>query len=76
MFPESFQNFVLILKKIRYYCYLMRADAIVVPPPEISLGMTEMSAPVEIIGHPTEMRKIILTSLVEITIRLTGSRCS
>ena len=75
MFSESFQNFVLILKQIRYY-YLMRADAIVVPPPEISLGMTEMSAPVEIIGHPTEMRKIILTSLVEITIRLTGSRCS
>ena len=54
----------------------MRADAIVVLQPEIRLGMTEMSAPVETIGHPVEMRKTILTSLVEITIRLTDSRCS
>ena len=54
----------------------MRADAIVVPQPEIRLGMTEMSAPVVTIGHPTEMRKIILTSLVTIRTRLTDSRCS
>ena len=54
----------------------MRADAIVVLQPEIRLGMTEMNAPVETIGHPVEMWKTILTSLVEITIRLTGSHCS
>ena len=54
----------------------MRADDIVVLQPEIRLGMTEISAPVVTIGHPIKMRKIISTSLVEITIRLTGSRCS
>ena len=54
----------------------MRADAIVVPQPEVRLGMTKMSALVVTIGHPTEMREIILTSLVEITTKLTGSRCS
>ena len=54
----------------------MRADTIVVPQPEVRLGMTKMSALVVTIGHPTEMRKIILTSLVEITTKLTGSRCS
>ena len=48
----------------------MRADATVVLQSEIRLGRTGMNAPVEIIGHPTEMRKILLTGLVEIMIIL------
>ena len=43
---------------------------------EIKLGMTEMIDLVVTIGHPTEMRKFNMTSLVEITIQITGSRCS
>ena len=53
----------------------MRADAIVVSQPEVRLGMTGMSDLVVVLGHPTEMRKIILTSLVEITTKVTGYRC-
>ena len=47
--------------------FQMRADAIVIPQQEVRLGMTEMSDLLVVFGHPTEMRKIILTSLVEIT---------
>ena len=54
----------------------MRADVIVVLQQEIKLGMTEMIDLVVTIGHPTEMRKFNMTSLVEITIQITGSRCS
>ena len=53
----------------------MRADAIVVSQPEVRLGMTGMSDLVVVLGHPTEMRKITLTSLVEITTKVTGYRC-
>ena len=38
--------------------------------------MTEMSAPVEDIGHPTEMLEIMMTGLAEIRILTTGSRYS
>ena len=54
----------------------MRPDVIVVLQQEIKLGMTEMIDLVVTIGHPTEMRKFNMTSLVEITIQITGSRCS
>ena len=54
----------------------MRADAIVDPQQEVRLGMTEMSNLVAVFGHPTEMREINMTSLVEITTKITGNRCS
>ena len=54
----------------------MRPDVIVVLRQEIKLGMTEMIDLVVTIGHPTEMREINMTSLVEITTKITGSRCS
>ena len=54
----------------------IRADVIVVLQQQIKLGMTEMIDLVVTIGHPTEMRKINMTSLVEITTKITGSRCS
>ena len=46
-----------------------RADAVVIL-------MTEMSAPVEDIGHPTETLEIMMTGLAEIRILTTGSRYS
>ena len=49
----------------------MRADAIVVPQQEVRLGMTEMIDLVVVLGHPTEMRKINMTSLVEIKTKIT-----
>ena len=36
--------------------------------------MTEMSTPVEGMGHPTEMLEIMMTGLAEIRILTTGSR--
>ena len=54
----------------------MRADVIVVLQHEIKLGMTETIDLVVLIGHPTEMRKWNMTNLVEMTIKITGSRCS
>ena len=54
----------------------IRADVIVVLQQQIKLGMTEMIDLVVTIGNPTEMRKINMTSLVEITTKITGSRCS
>ena len=54
----------------------MRADAIVVPQPEVRLGTTETIDLVVLIGHLTEMRKFNMTNLVEMTIQITGSRCS
>ena len=55
---------------------MMRADVIVVLQHEIKLGTTETIDLVVLRGHPTEMRKFNMTSLVEITIQITGSRCS
>ena len=54
----------------------MRADAIVVHQQEVRLGMTGISDLVVVLGHPTEMRKINMTSLVEITTKVTDNRCS
>ena len=54
----------------------MRADVIVVLQHEIKLGTTETIDLVVLTGHPTEMRKFNMTNLVEMTIQITGSRCS
>ena len=47
----------------------MRADAVIVL-------MTEVSAPVVPIGHPTEMLEILRTDLAEIRFLMTGNRFS
>ena len=49
---------------------------IVVLQHEIKLEMTETIDLVVQIGHPTEMRKWNTANLVEMTINITGSRCS
>ena len=54
----------------------MRADVIIVLQHEIKLEMTETIDLVVQIGHPTEMRKWNMANLVEMTIKITGSRCS
>ena len=54
----------------------MRADVIIVLQHEIKLGTTETIDLVVLTGHPTEMRKFNMTNLVEMTIQITGSRCS
>ena len=53
----------------------MRADVIVVQH-EIKLETTETIDLVVQIGHPTEMRKWNMANLVEMTTKITGSRCS
>ena len=50
----------------------MRADVIVILRHEITV-MIDLVAQ---IGHPTEMRKWKLANLVEMTINISGSRCS
>ena len=61
---------------VRDVTFQMRADAIVVPQPEVRLGTTETIDLVVVLGHPTEMRKINMTSFVEITTKVTDNRCS
>ena len=54
----------------------IRADVIVVLQHETKLEMTETIDLVVQIGHPIEMRKWNMANLVEMTIKITGSRCS